>query len=145
MDLRDREIGNKIRHYRKGKMTQQELAEKIGKTESSVRKYEKGLVTIPLNVLEQIASVLGVVTSDLMGFEYWEKKLIKSEAFIKYLETIGFYLDFIQEDECGENYTIILEKDGITTEYSRAEFEKFELEIQKSIDYQVWQKSKEKK
>lgn len=52
-------IGSKIKKLRKEKkMTQSQLAEKIGKTESSIRKYEKGLIEIPLSVLEDIAKVL---------------------------------------------------------------------------------------
>lgn len=66
MNLNSQEIGKKIKRHRKGKITQKELAEKIGKTESSIRKYEKGLVTIPLDVLEQIAVVLGVTVFELM-------------------------------------------------------------------------------
>ena len=78
-------------------MTQQELAEKIGKTESSIRKYEKGLVTIPLDVLEQIASSLGITAFDLMGVEYWDKKypdIAKEskefEGFVDYLNSLGY-------------------------------------------------------
>lgn len=145
MNLSDQEIGKKIKQYRKGKMTQQELAEKIGKTESSIRKYEKGLVTIPLDVLEQIASALGITAFDLMGVEYWDKKVLKGEAFINYLEKIGYFLKFIQEDEVGEKYSVELSKDGTAIEFSKEDFEKFELEIQKSVEYQVWKKSQEKK
>lgn len=97
MNTRDLEIGKKIKQLRKGKMTQPELAAKIGKTESSIRKYEKGLITIPLNVLEKIASALGVTAFDLMGAEYWDKKypdLAKDnkeyEGFIDYLNSLGY-------------------------------------------------------
>ncbi|KJJ65435.1 helix-turn-helix transcriptional regulator [Clostridium sp. FS41] len=52
-------IGSKIKKLRKEKqLTQVQLAEKIGKTESSVRKYEKGLTEIPISVLEDIANAL---------------------------------------------------------------------------------------
>lgn len=69
------EIGKNIRIQRKNKnLTQQELAERIGRTESSIRKYEKGLVQIPINVLEQIASVLEVSPYELMGFDYFDLK-----------------------------------------------------------------------
>lgn len=59
------EVGANIKKYRKGKMTQAQLGEKIGKTESSIRKYEKGLVEIPWNVLEQIAKILNVKVYEL--------------------------------------------------------------------------------
>lgn len=52
-------IGNKIKQLRLiNQMTQKELAKCIGKTESSIRKYEKGLIEIPLNVLDEIAKAL---------------------------------------------------------------------------------------
>lgn len=52
-------IGNKIKQLRMiNQMTQKELAKCIGKTESSIRKYEKGLIEIPLNVLDEIANAL---------------------------------------------------------------------------------------
>lgn len=55
------EIGLKIKLLRKKQgLTQQDLAKKINKTESSIRKYEKGLVAIPLPVLKDIAEILGV-------------------------------------------------------------------------------------
>lgn len=97
MNFSDQEIGKRIKQYRRGKMTQQELAEKIGKTESSIRKYEKGLVTIPLDVLENIATSLGITAFDLMGVEYWDKKypdIAKKskeyEGFIDYLNSLGY-------------------------------------------------------
>lgn len=93
----DSDIGKRIKQYRKGKMTQKELAAKIHRTESSIRKYEKGLITIPLNILEEIASALGVTAFDLMGAEYWDKKypdLAKHskeyEGFIDYLNSLGY-------------------------------------------------------
>ena len=62
--------GSKIKQARKRKgLTQKELAESINRTESSIRKYEKGLVEIPNSILEQIAVVLDVNVSDLMSWE----------------------------------------------------------------------------
>ena len=105
MNLSDQEIGKKIKQYRKGKMTQQELALKIGKTESSVRKYEKGLVTIPLDVLEEIASALGITAFDLMGVEYWDKKYPEIadrskeyKGFIDYLDSLGYLVGDVYID-----------------------------------------------
>lgn len=52
-------IGNRIRRARKKeKMTQKELAERIGRTANAVSMYERGLVSIPKPVLDQIAFVL---------------------------------------------------------------------------------------
>lgn len=105
MNLSDQEIGKKIKQYRKGKMTQQELAVKIGKTESSIRKYEKGLVTIPLGVLEEIASALEVTPFDLMGVGYWDKKYPdvanrskEYKGFIDYLDSLGYLVGDVYID-----------------------------------------------
>lgn len=66
-------IGQKIKQQRKKeKMTQLELANLIGKTESSIRKYEKGLVNIPTEVLELIAEKLDVTPFVLIGPEWWD-------------------------------------------------------------------------
>lgn len=55
-----KKTGDRIKSLRKDrkKYTQIKLAEKIFKTESSIRKYEKGLVVIPMNVLIDIANAL---------------------------------------------------------------------------------------
>lgn len=58
-------IAENIKLFRKGKMTQAELGRKIGRSESSIRKYESGLVEIPNSVIEQIAKALGVNSIDL--------------------------------------------------------------------------------
>ncbi len=61
-------IGSKIKQLRMiNQMTQKELARCIGKTESSVRKYEKGLIEIPLNVLEEIAKALNASKQVLLA------------------------------------------------------------------------------
>ena len=50
-------IGNLIKEYRKDKgMTQQQLADKIGKHKITIAKYESGKITnIPFDVLSEIA------------------------------------------------------------------------------------------
>ena len=56
-----KDIGEQIRKSRNSiKMTQQELADVIGKSVPSIQKYEIGAVTPPLNVLIDIADALDV-------------------------------------------------------------------------------------
>ncbi len=59
------QIARKFLNY-----SQKELAEKIGKTESSVKKYESGVTNVPLNVLEKIAEVFNISSDTLIGSEY---------------------------------------------------------------------------
>lgn len=60
-------IGENIRTLRKiRKMTQKDLAEKIKKSEISIRKYESNSTIPPMNVLHSIADALDVSTFTLM-------------------------------------------------------------------------------
>lgn len=54
-------ISEKIKFYRKEKgITQQQLANKIDKTLSSVKKYESGYTTPPIKVIKEIAKALNI-------------------------------------------------------------------------------------
>lgn len=65
-----KKIGLFIKENRKRlKLTQKELGEKIGKTESSIRKYEKGLIQIPNDVLEKIAKIFNVDILEILANE----------------------------------------------------------------------------
>ena len=62
------QIGLSIKENRKKlKLTQTELAEMIGKTESSIRKYEKGLIKIPNDVLEKLSNIFNISVFDLIS------------------------------------------------------------------------------
>ena len=53
-------LGYAIKELRKAKkMTQQELADALGKSKSSIQKYEKGIVEIPNSVIKEILGALG--------------------------------------------------------------------------------------
>lgn len=74
-------IGENIKKFRKGHYTQAQLAKKINRTESSVRKYEKGLVEIPIGVLEQIADALNCTIKDLIAGDDTLKAITMTEVF----------------------------------------------------------------
>lgn len=66
-------VGNKIKYYRTKKgLTQKQLAESIGKTESSIQKYERGSTEVPFSVLEKIASCLDTYLLFLLDDKYLE-------------------------------------------------------------------------
>ena len=63
-------IGSNIKLARKlNKMTQKELATKINKAESSVKKYESDQINIPLQVLNDISDAFGIDVETLVGNE----------------------------------------------------------------------------
>lgn len=70
-------VGLKIKEYRKKKkLTQKELAELINRTESSIRKYEKGLIEIPNSILEKIAQALEINITDLINITMLSSNVI---------------------------------------------------------------------
>ena len=55
------QIGENIRTYRKLQhMTQQELADKLHKSLACISKYEKGIVSLDIYTLHEIAGILGL-------------------------------------------------------------------------------------
>jgi len=62
------------------KLTQQELGEKIDKTLSSIQKYEKGNVMIPIDVLSNIAKALNIGIDDLLFDMVESSENVKEEA-----------------------------------------------------------------
>ena len=147
--MNDVDIGKRIKQYRKGKMTQKELASKIQRTESSIRKYEKGLITIPLNILEEIASALGVTAFDLMGIEYFDLKnpdagrqYAEYEGFQNYLQSIGFSVKEIQESEDSCSYAI--SGNGLDLTLSNEEYSQLQASSGDVIFSYLWKKQNKK-
>lgn len=61
-------IGNNIKRYRKEKkITQSKLAELIGKSESTIQKYESGKVTPDSKTLSEIAQALNIPITHILG------------------------------------------------------------------------------
>ena len=98
--MNNEKIGNNIKKWRKlKKLTQQELGEKIDKTLSSIQKYEKGNVMIPIDVLSNIAKALNIGIDKLIyengGFSNKIENNIDryyTDGFIeKIKEQIGYY------------------------------------------------------
>jgi transcriptional regulator with XRE-family HTH domain len=68
-------IGNKIKSYRKKKkLTQIELAEKLGVADTTISAYERGFVEIPRSKLIDVAKALDVNHTNLLPIEEGETK-----------------------------------------------------------------------
>ena len=74
-------VGDRIRKHRElSGISQTDLAEKIGVSKQTLYKYEKNVITnIPSDKIEEIAKVLNVSESCLMGWENKEIELINEE------------------------------------------------------------------
>lgn len=79
------EIGRRIKAARKAaKMSQTELANRINKTLRTVQKYESGEIAPSIEMIEQIAKILGVLPFQLIAYERQELR-IKSLSDIFYI------------------------------------------------------------
>ena len=86
INLNYQEIGLKIKQKRKSlSLTQLELAERVGLTESSISRYESGkIATMPTSTVNKICKVLNIEPSELLGltpensFEYDLKDILSS-------------------------------------------------------------------
>lgn len=66
MDLSAKEIGNRIKQYRKAKhITQKELAEMVDCAEMTISQYERGLYSPKSDMRTKIANALSVSYMDL--------------------------------------------------------------------------------
>ena len=92
-------VGCNIKNVRKSRnLTQTQLAEQIGKHESSIRKYEKGLTDIPNEVILKIADVLEVSPAELLSVDEWETKLNPDGKLSEEVKTIEDVKTFFGED-----------------------------------------------
>jgi transcriptional regulator with XRE-family HTH domain len=84
--LNYKEIGSRIKQKRKSlNLTQLQLAEKVGLTESSISRYESGkIATMPTSTVNKICDALNIKPSELLGltvensFEYDLKEILSS-------------------------------------------------------------------
>lgn len=66
------DIAGNIKVLRKKRgFSQAELGELVGKTESSIQKYELGVAEPPISVLSVIADKLDVALADVIGCREW--------------------------------------------------------------------------
>ena len=64
------EIGKAIQKQRRAqKITQKEFAQRLGKSERTIQKYESGEILLKIDVLKQIANELNVPWQELLSAE----------------------------------------------------------------------------
>ena len=82
-------IGKFIFELRKEKkMTQQELADKIGVTDRAISKWENGRGMPDLSLMKPLCEILGITLNELISGERIEKKEIQKKSEENILKTI---------------------------------------------------------
>ena len=100
MNIMQKTIGERIKAAREAKgMSQEDLGKSFGATKQTIYKYETGIITnIPLDNLEKMASVLGVSSAYLAGWEDTPEfkslckvaeDMYKKEAIEKFVESFS--------------------------------------------------------
>lgn len=70
------EVGKKIKEVRKKlKMSQSDLAARLGKTLRTVQKYESGEIDLSVPMVNEVADVLGISPAELIGYQKPEIRL----------------------------------------------------------------------
>lgn len=86
-------VGNKIKLYRKQKkMSVEELAKAIGKSKSTISKYETGKIIIDIETLEDIARAFGVSITQLI--EKDNEDISSEETLRGFFSNNTFYIYF---------------------------------------------------
>ena len=141
--MNNEKIGNNIKKWRKlKKLTQQELGEKIDKTLSSIQKYEKGNVMIPIDVLSNIAKALNIGIDKLIyengGFSN-KIENNKYDTFIKLLSSLGYEIEqfplYIGEDNWED--VLILKKEKKELQLNMEDTNVLFSDIEKYIDFSI--------
>lgn len=87
-------VGEKVKGARKLKgMSRAELGQLIGKSEHTIKKYEIDKVVPAVDVLKQIAQILDVDLSDLLGAKPMPKEIATKSRYYfaeQYLYRLGY-------------------------------------------------------
>lgn len=168
-------VGRNIVESRlKKKISQKELAEKLQISPTRLNYWEKGKAKPDITMIRQIAVILDVSPSFLLGWDEFDKKYpnmgkeVKHlESFINYLKSIGYaycsdidkVVDSHIEDVIDDNgivigqtqviddaeYSIILSKDGITSVFTQEEFKALQQQSRANIEGAILLQSQKNK
>ncbi len=146
MWLNKKEVGMNIKQARKKKgLKQRELADMIGFSESSISKYEQGLISIPPTVLERLSKVLEVPLSDLCSWDdefNADGKLAQDvneyENFKNYLVAIGYFMK-------GDEISVEIKNNSVKATFTQEEFKALQQQSRANIDGAILLQSQKNK
>lgn len=97
-------IGDRIKELRKSlQLTQDELARRIDTTKQTIYKYENNIVTnIPMDKIEQLASILNTTPGILIGWSKDEENHISFFDFIEFVKSLGCNITPYESGNCKE-------------------------------------------
>ena len=94
----NKEIGNRIRIYRKFRsMTQEELAQKILKSKATISKYEKGEIAFDIQTLYDIADILSLNIEQLLWYDPRPKKSAINKNIPAFFQGVNRFYGYIYD------------------------------------------------
>ena len=95
--MNQEKIGKFIAELRKQKkLTQEQLAEKLGITKNAVSKWERGLGLMDLSLLKPLSEILGVSVTEILNGEKIDEEIdLKSEEIL--IDTLDYSVKEIEK------------------------------------------------
>lgn len=153
--IRDNIAANITFHRKRLKLSQKELAEKVGvKSVTTVSSWERGANAPDVETLFKLCDLFGISVDAMYGNSQ-EKKIVQYLRFIDYLKSLGYVVedkvtkwhygeivdDFNNREQIIDEIIYTVQKDKRQTTYTADEFKKFEETVVKTIEFQIWDKS----
>ena len=123
-------------------LSQEDFGKAIGLSKSGISNIEKGEREVRDIYLTAICNTFSINLHWLRtgdGEPLLANAISSCEAFVNYIKSVGYAVQSYTAPDGSKN-VIELAKGGKSTEFEAEEFELFQLEIQNSIDYQIWKK-----
>lgn len=112
-------IGERISEQRKRlRISQSELAERLGKSLRTVQKYESGEIDMPISVLQEISNILKVPINYLIGYDSSHIKLETLADVYAYIfeldrkKELKFDIEIIKEKEAVRKAAMVFDIEG---------------------------------
>lgn len=106
--MNQEKIGKFIAELRKQKkLTQEQLAEKLGITKNAVSKWERGLGLMDLSLLKPLSEILGVSVTEILNGEKIDEEIdLKSEEIL--IDTLDYSVKEIEKVKKNKFLIILL-------------------------------------
>ena len=107
--MNQEKIGKFIAELRKQKkLTQEQLAEKLGITKNAVSKWERGLGLMDLSLLKPLSEILNVSVTEILNGEKFDKEEINSKSEELLIDTLDYSTNVIKKVKKNKVLIILL-------------------------------------
>lgn len=107
--MNQEKIGKFIAELRKQKkITQEQLAEKLGITKNAVSKWERGLGLMDLSLLKPLSEILNVSVTEILNGEKFDKEQINSKSEEILIDTLDYSTNVIKKVKKNKVLIILL-------------------------------------